>query len=131
MKTVFVTGATGFLGTHLCHQLAEKGITIHAIKRASSSIRYLKDLPIHWVDADVLDMASLREACPEQIEAIFHIAADASMWAVRNQRQTQVNCVGTDNLIKLALEKDAQKFIYTSSIAAYGTHEDVITEEST
>ncbi|MGB0495990.1 MAG: SDR family oxidoreductase [Kangiellaceae bacterium] len=128
---IFITGATGFLGTNLVHLLVNAGHQITAIKRATSDISAFKDMSINWELGDVLDIKSLESACPENVDWIFHIAADTSMWAAKNKQQTAINIDGTANMIEVALAKQAKRFIHTSSIAAYGLHDDhVITEES-
>lgn len=127
----FVTGATGFLGTNLVHLLIKESIEVTAIKRLTSDISAFENMSIDWKTADVLDIDSLMNACPEDIDIVFHIAADTSMWSVKNTQQSNINLQGTSNMIDVALSKKAKRFIHTSSIAAYGLHEDqIITEES-
>jgi len=128
---VFITGATGFLGTNLVHLLVEQGAEITAIKRTASDLSAFENMPINWQLGDVLDQESLRSACPQSVDVVFHIAADTNMWSANNEQQSKVNLQGTSNMIEVALEKKAGRFIHTSSIAAYGLHEDdVITEET-
>lgn len=128
---VFVTGATGFLGTNLVFKLLEEGAEVFAIKRATSNISAFENLPVKWSDGDVLDQQSLIDACPENVDTIFHIAADTNMWSANNEQQTQINLQGTANMISVAIARKAKRFIHTSSIAAYGLHHDqIITEES-
>ena len=127
----FITGATGFLGTNLVHLLIKEGIKVSAIKRPTSNISAFENMPIDWHMGDVLDRDSLMAACPKDVDTIFHIAADTSMWSVKNEQQTKINLQGTSNMIEVALNKKAKRFIHTSSIAAYGLHENkVITEET-
>lgn len=130
MNIAFVTGATGFLGTNLVRQLAAQGVEVHALKRETSDIRELDDLPVHWHIGDITDRASLRAACPDNVDAFFHVAADTSMWKRKNRQQNLINLDGTDNAIAVALASNAGRFIHTSSIAAYGVHDDTITEHS-
>ena len=128
---VFITGATGFLGTNLVHLLIKEDIKVTAIKRSTSNISAFENMPIDWKTGDVLDLDSLMNACPENIDFVFHIAADTSMWSVKNTQQTKINLQGTSNMIEVALNKKAKRFIHTSSIAAYGLHDDqVITEDT-
>ncbi len=128
---VFVTGATGFLGTNLVHLLVNEGAEITAIKRPTSNISAFENMPINWLPGDVLDLDSLMTACLENVDYIFHIAADTSMWSAKNEQQTKINLQGTTNMIEVALAKNAKRFIHTSSIAAYGLHNDqVITEDT-
>jgi len=128
---IFITGATGFLGTNLVHLLINDGHDITAIKRATSDISAFDKLPINWFEGDVLDIESLYSACADDVDWIFHVAADTNMWSANNEQQTKVNLQGTANMIEVALDKQAKRFIHTSSIAAYGLHHDhVITEET-
>jgi nucleoside-diphosphate-sugar epimerase len=127
---VFVTGATGFLGTNLVHLLIEQGASVTAIKRTTSNIDAFESLPINWYDADVLDYQALSDACPTNIDYIFHIAADTSMWSAKNEQQTRINLDGTSNVIQLAIEKRVKRLIHTSSIAAYGIHHDIVIDEN-
>lgn len=127
---IFITGATGFLGTNLVHLLIQEGHDVTAIKRKSSNVSAFKNLEINWQIADVLNVEQLMSACPENVDVIFHIAADTSMWSAKNEQQTAINLDGTFNMIKVALNKKAKRFIHTSSIAAYGLHHEVVTEKT-
>jgi len=128
MKTAFITGATGFLGTNIVKQLVAQGVQVTALHRATSNIEELKELPINWVIGDVTDLESLKSACPVQVDAFFHAAADTSMWRKKNTQQTRINLSGTQNAVETALLAKTSKFIHTSSIAAFGVHESCIDE---
>lgn len=130
MRRVFVTGATGFLGTNLVRQLVEEGAEVHALKRKTSDSRELESLPVHWHIGDVTDRQSLLAACPEQVDVFFHAAADTSMWKRKNRQQDRINLHGTDNAIAVALTRKVKRFVHTSSIAAYGEHNELITEQT-
>ena len=128
---IFITGATGFLGTNLVHLLIKEGHDISAIKRPTSNISAFEKMPIKWFEGDVLNIDSLNAACADDIDWIFHIAADTNMWSANNAMQTKINLQGTANMIEVALNKKVKRLIHTSSIAAYGIHHDkVITEET-
>jgi len=130
VKEVFVTGATGFLGTNLIMQLVDRGVHVHATYREKSDRSAFADLPVQWHLADVTDAASLHAACPEKVDVFFHAAGDTSMWKLKNAGQRRTNVTGTENAIRTALEKHAGRFVHTSSIAVYGIHAQVITESS-
>lgn len=130
MKTAFVTGATGFLGTNIVKQLIEQGVEVHALKRQTSNTEEFDGLPVHWHIGDVTNRDSLMQACPDHVDAFFHGAADTSMWKRKDAQQTRINMTGTENAIAAALAKQATRFIHTSSIAAYGIHHETITEAS-
>jgi len=126
----FVTGGTGFLGRHLVELLVENGWKITALHRRTSDTGHLQKPEITLVEGDVTDIDSLRLAMPEKPDAVFHAAADTSQWILANRKQTAVNVGGTRNMTSVALEKGAGRFIQTSSIAEFGFHPGVITEET-
>ncbi|TCI04947.1 NAD-dependent epimerase/dehydratase family protein [Corallincola luteus] len=129
-KIAFVTGATGFLGGHLVRQLTDAGWTVYALKRASSDTSALADLAVFWIEADLLDIDSIEEALPAHCDALFHVASDTSVWRRHDDRQTRINIDGTRALLKMAERQRIGRFIYTSSISAYGFHQGVINEQS-
>ncbi len=119
---VFVTGATGFLGSYLCLHLIKKGYKIKASKRAQSVIPSLL-LPhaqhIEWLDIDLFDFFEVEEAI-ENCEAIFHCAASVSFLDSDKKMLWKNNVELTHNLVNVALEKKDIHFIHVSSIAAVG-----------
>jgi len=129
-KRVFITGATGFLGTNLLKLLIKQDLQIFAIKRDTSNLDAFAEMDLQWRNGDLLDYDSLDKACPADLDFIFHLAADTNMWAANNKRQTRVNLQGTQNIIRLAQQKKVKRLIHTSSIAAYGLHDEVITEQT-
>jgi nucleoside-diphosphate-sugar epimerase len=127
-KTAFVTGGTGFLGLHIIEQLIDAGWSVTAMHRASADISRLTKTGVTLVTGDVTDKASLEAIVPDNLDAIFHAAADTSQWSGNNQRQDAVNITGTANMLWVAKAKRAGRFIYTSSISAYGRRDAVIDE---
>ncbi len=119
-KTAFVTGATGFLGLNLVQQLVEDGWHVTALHRASSNLAYLRRFPVTLAVGSVDNPASVHDAMPANVDAVFHVAGDVSFWRGHNTRQMLVNVYGTFNVLDAALMAGAKKFIHTSSIAAYG-----------
>lgn len=124
----FVTGATGFLGTNLVRELVARGWDVVALQRHASP--WLADLALTAVPGDVTDIESLRQAMPEDIDAVFHVAGDTSLWSLGRRQQLRVNVDGTRNVAAVALEKRARKFVQTSSIAAFGPHAERISEDT-
>jgi len=124
----FLTGGSGFLGGHVARALVESGWSITALKRPSSDISAVADLPIDWVDGDLTDVASLKRALPPETDAVFHCAADTSMWRKLDDRQTQVNVGGTRAMLEATA--GVRRFIHTSSISSWGLQDAVLTEET-
>ena len=111
-KHVFVTGATGIVGSALCETIAKKGIPVTGYSRTSSTFSEL--LGMRHVSGDILNLEVLRNAAKNS-DVIFHLAA-----AVHNSARTideyeSVNVIGTKNVIQIAREIDA-KLIYVSTV---------------
>lgn len=130
---ILVTGATGFLGSHLCASLLEKGYDIRACRRETSSMTEFETIlkirlgdkwpalqnKVEWAYAEVNDYESLRDAM-EGVKAVFHVAAIVSFWSRRKNEMFRVNVEGTANVVNAALETGVPYLIHSSSIAALG-----------
>lgn len=117
MKTAFLTGATGFLGSHLAPLLVQQGWQVTALTR---SIPKNPIQGVNYVIGDVLDANSLSQNMPEHPDCVFHLASDTNTWRKNNPRQTAINIQGTQNLIDAALSQQAKTFLYVSSIVTWG-----------
>jgi len=102
---IFVTGATGFLGSYLVKDLIRKGEKIRALKRKTSGFKLLGDYvhQIEWVEGDLLDVSTLVVAL-DGVEKIFHCAG-AVATAATSGKDIAVNVEGTANLFNIALDK--------------------------
>jgi dihydroflavonol-4-reductase len=67
---------------------------------------------------------------PQDVDAVFHVAGDTSLWSQRDAEQDRVNIDGTRNVVGAALEKRARRFVHTSSISAYGLQRGRIDERA-
>jgi nucleoside-diphosphate-sugar epimerase len=119
MVKCFVTGATGFIGSHIVRLLIEKGHGVDALVRKTSSLDLIDGLPVSTVIGDITDPDSLFEGVSEDTEWLFHNAARMSDWGAK-LRQWPINVEGTRNVLEAARKKDVERFIYTSSTALYG-----------
>ena len=123
--TVFVTGATGFLGSAVSRKLVEEGCSIVAIRRTSSRMGLLEELEqaITWHDGDILDPSFLAEAI-EGCQAVFHCAAYVGFEGKKTvQLMNKVNVQGTANVVNAALHEGIERMVHVSSIAALGRSE--------
>src|SRR5512135_217693 len=118
----FVTGATGFVGTHVARELAATGANLRLLVRSSSVTRNIDDLPGERVAGDLLQPDSLRQAM-SGCDAVFHVAADYRLWT-RNPADEQAmyrcNVEGTRALIKAAADCGIRRVVYCSSVATMG-----------
>lgn len=111
-----VTGAAGFLGSHLTRQLVARGADVRVLLRPSSSNRAIADLPLEYVTGDLRDAVSLDRAM-SRVECVFHVAADYRLWSKRSQDIYDSNVGGTRNLLEAAKRVGVRQFIYTSTVA--------------
>ena len=121
-KKILVTGGTGFLGAYLIKELVEKNYTVRATRRKTILPGYIPGHifeKVDWVDGDILDVVSL-EGAIEGVDAIIHTAAVVSFWKKDRKRMLEVNVEGTANMVNIALEKNIQRFVHVSSVAALG-----------
>src|SRR6202007_3236025 len=77
--TTLVTGAAGFLGSHIARQLVARGETVRVLVRASSSNRAISDLSLEYVTGDLRDVGSLERAMAG-MRRVFNVAADYRLW---------------------------------------------------
>jgi len=118
MATVFLTVASGFLGGHLLRELRAAGFEVRALSRRAESDEAIVRRGGVPVRADLADVASLT-AAQAGCEAVFHAAANTSMWQPHAAVQTATNVQGTENLLRAAESVGVKAFVHTSSVAAY------------
>ena len=115
MKTL-VTGATGFLGSHVARQLCERGESVRVLARPYSDTRLLEGLPAERFVGDLRDVDSLTLALAG-VSRVFHVAADYRLWARDPREIYESNVAGTQNLLDASRRAGVQKFVYTSTVA--------------
>jgi dihydroflavonol-4-reductase len=128
--TTLVTGAAGFLGSHVTRQLVACGETVRVLLRASSSNRAISDLPLEYVTGDLRDVASLERAM-KGVQRVFHVAADYRLWARRTRDIYDSNVGGTKNLLEAAKRAGVGQLIYTSTVATIAVERPQLPNEST
>ena len=114
--TTLVTGASGFLGSHVTRQLVARGEDVRVLLRPSSTNRAIADLSLEYVTGDLRDPVSLERAM-KGVKRVFHVAADYRLWARRSREIYDSNVGGTKNLLEAAKRAGVEQFIYTSTVA--------------
>src|SRR5689334_9281260 len=114
--TTLVTGASGFLGSHVARQLVARGEDVRVLMRPSSTNRAVADLSLEYVTGDLRDPASLDRAL-SGVKCVFHVAADYRLWAKKSRDIYDSNVGGTKNLLDAAKRAGVEKLIYTSTVA--------------
>jgi len=128
--TTLVTGAAGFLGSHVTRQLVARGEDVRVLMRPSSSNRAISDLPLEYVTGDLRDAASLDRAMAG-MKRVFHVAADYRLWAKRSHDIYDSNVGGTKNLLAAAKRAGIEQLIYTSTVATIAVDRPELPNEST
>jgi dihydroflavonol-4-reductase len=119
--TTLVTGATGFLGSHVARLLVQQGTAVRLLVRPASSLRLVEDLPAERLTGDLRDPSSLARAVAG-VDTVYHVAADYRLWA-RNPREIfESNVRGTKNLLDAARLAGVSRFVYTSTVATVAVH---------
>ncbi len=128
---VFLTGATGFVGSHVAQALAAAGADLCLLVRASSRRDNLEHLRAEIVVGDLRDPSSLAPAM-QGCELIFHVAADYRLWTRNSDEMYAANVAGTEGIIKSAQASGVRRIVYCSSVATMGFGNDgPITDEDT
>src|SRR6202167_5276223 len=112
----FVTGATGFLGSHVARVLAEQGADLRLLVRPTSDLRNFADLKADRVTGDLRDAASIEKALPG-CDVVFHVAADYRLWVRDPDEMYRSNVEGTRAVLQAARQNRVRRVVYTSSVA--------------
>lgn len=121
--TTLVTGASGFLGSHVARLLVERGERVRVLLRRASNVGLLEGLALERVTGDLRDSASL-ESAVAGVSTVYHVAADYRLWA-RDQREIyESNVRGTRNLLEAAQRAKVDRFIYTSTVGTVAVPRD-------
>ncbi|MGB7599068.1 MAG: hopanoid-associated sugar epimerase [Candidatus Sulfotelmatobacter sp.] len=118
MKT-FLTGATGFLGSHVARVLSEQGADLRLLVRPTSNLKNLEGLNAETATGDLRDAVSLEKAIAG-CEAVFHVAADYRLWVQDPAEMYRSNVEGTRAILEAARKNHVRCVVYTSSVATMG-----------
>jgi dihydroflavonol-4-reductase len=115
----FLTGATGFLGSHVARVLADQGADLRLLIRATSNLKNLEGLKAETVTGDLRDPASLEKAM-SGCDTVFHVAADYRLWVRDPDEMYRSNVEGTRAILEAARKGGVRSVVYTSSVATIG-----------
>jgi dihydroflavonol-4-reductase len=115
----FVTGATGFLGSHVARALADQGADLRLLVRPTSDLRNLDGLHADRVIGDLRDPASIEKAL-SGCDVVFHVAADYRLWVRDPEEMYRSNVEGTRCLLEGVRKQGVRRVVYTSSVATMG-----------
>ncbi len=127
---VFLTGATGFVGSHVAQAFAQSGARLRLLVRSTSRLDNLAGLSGDTVIGDLRDVSSFQSALAD-CDVLVHVAADYRLWVRDPQAMYAANVNGTRQLLAAAREARVRRVIYTSSVATMGFRSDgTIVDES-
>lgn len=115
MKRALITGATGCIGRNIIDVLEKDSWEIFVLHRKSSDLSRLKGCKITTIEADFHNRESIIDAIPENLDAIFHVAANLSHESSYDEEQWKDNVLGTKHLAEAAILKKVGRFIFTST----------------
>jgi 2-alkyl-3-oxoalkanoate reductase len=127
-KTILITGATGFLGSHVADRIAARGESIRALVRPTADTRHLQALGVSLVLGEISDPATIAAAC-EGVNAIVHCAAKVGDWGpVEDYRAVNVESLRL--LLAAAQRANVERFVHVSSLGVYEARHHHGTDES-
>ena len=131
MMKVFLTGSTGFVGSHVARAYAAQGAQLRLLTRSTSKLAAIEGLTADVVVGDLREPEGLRTAL-RGCDALVHVAADYRLWVKDPKSMYAANVDGTRELLRIAREEGVAKVVYTSSVATMGFKSDgTIVDEST
>ncbi len=126
LRTVFITGATGFVGSHIARRYLAAGYRVEALTRTNRNGGLLTDVAdqIIWHEGDIMDIPSLEAAIYDRREPgtldVIHAAAVVSFSPKDHELMGHINAEGTANVVNVCLKANIRKLGYVSSVASLG-----------
>ena len=114
--TTLVTGAAGFVGSHVTRQLVSAGQSVRVLVRPGSNLEALAGFHVECCEGDLRDANSLERAM-HGVRRVFHVAADYRLWAPRPEEIYENNVEGTRKLLAAAKRAGVERIVYTSTVA--------------
>ncbi len=119
MNKALVTGAAGFIGSHVVGELLEENVEVRCLIKPGEPTGNLDGLDVEMLTGDILDSAAVEKAL-SGVDTVFHLAAIYSIWMKDWSRIYEVNIHGSRNVLWACLKEEIERVVFTSSIAAIG-----------
>lgn len=127
MHKVLITGATGFIGSHVVRLFSEKGVKIGCLVRKNSDLANIKDLPVELKYGDITNLQGLRQSF-KGFDFVIHIAAYVHDWGNYDVFY-KTNVIGTLNVLQSSYDNNINNIIITGSISVYGEEDSKIIKD--
>lgn len=119
MATTLLTGASGFVGSHVARALAARGDELRVLARRSSKLDHLADLELDRATGDITDRRAVRRAM-QGVSRVFHVAGSTSLKSQDRAAVWETNVKGTRVVLESALDAGVERVVHTSSVSAIG-----------
>jgi dihydroflavonol-4-reductase len=116
----FVTGASGFVGANLVHELAARGHQVRALLRPNADLRGLRGAGHEAVAGDLTDSVESLARAMRGCDWCFHVAASYALWLPDYAPMFQANVEGTRNILQAAHRANCSRIVYTSTVGCIG-----------
>ncbi len=128
MTTCLITGATGFVGSHLAEAALERGLSVRALARAGADTRLLQEKGAVVCRGDLAGAESLPPAL-DGVDVVFHCAARVGDWGPAEEYRA-VNVEGLRNLLEACRGRPLRRFVHFSSLGVYAARHHHGTDET-
>src|SRR3954451_2945332 len=128
-KTLFITGATGLVGSHVAEEAVARGYAVKALVRPSSDARLLDRWGVEKVEGDLEDPDALRRGC-EGADWVFNCAAKVGDWGTLDEFR-RLNVDALKLLLDAAADAKVERFVHVSSLGVYEGRDHFGTDETT
>lgn len=118
-----VTGAAGFMGSHVVESLARKGVKVRATSRPRKDISFFENLGVEYVAADLTKPETLPRLFEGDVDRVFHLGAICN-FSTPYEKLYPTNVLGVDHFTRLALRKKVKIFVHVTSTSVYGYYKD-------
>lgn len=127
---VLVTGATGFVGSHLVRLLVRRGDQVKALVRQTSDPSPVCSPGAEIVMGDIRDPAAMNEAVANT-DCVYHLAGKTTKRGLSKREYYEHNVEGTKNIARAAIKFGVKRLVYASSVGVYGTNRNLAIDETT
>ena len=114
-----VTGAAGFMGSHVVETLVRNGVKVRATSRPREDISFFQNLNVEYVPADLTEPDTLPPLFGGNVDRVFHLGAICN-FSTPYDKLYPTNVQGVDHITRLALEKGVKCFVHVTSTSVYG-----------
>jgi nucleoside-diphosphate-sugar epimerase len=116
-----VTGAAGFMGSHMVEHLANKGVKVRATARPRKETPFFDALGVEFVGADLTRPETIPPLFEGDVDRVIHMGAICN-FSTPFEKLRPTNVVGVERITKLAMEAGVKRYVHVGSTSAYGPY---------